>query len=125
MNKLAGMTLEGGLHVWDCRQLDVSGRLAEVKRKVGSSTVWTGRHSPHNRELLMVGAGPSVCTSTTTWTTESPPTLRGTRVVWRGVSRSYRRSRSVTSRSTRWTGHRTRTDSSSLPPSTRELGLLL
>ena len=56
MNKLAGMTLEGGLHVWDCRQLDVSGRLAEVKIKVGSSTVWTGRHSPHNRELLMVGA---------------------------------------------------------------------
>ena len=57
MNKVAGMTLEGGLHVWDCRQLDVSGRLAEVKSKVGSSTVWTGRHSPHNRELLMVGAG--------------------------------------------------------------------
>ena len=43
MNKLAGMTLEGVLHVWDCRQLD-------VRSRAGS------RHSPHNRELLMVGA---------------------------------------------------------------------
>ena len=57
MNKLAGMTLEGGLHVWDCRQKTEAGSLAEARRKVGSSTVWTGRHSPHNRELLMLGAG--------------------------------------------------------------------
>ena len=42
MNKLAGTTLEGGLHVWDCSQLDGSGRLAEVRSKVGNSTVWTG-----------------------------------------------------------------------------------
>ena len=42
MNKLAATTLEGGLHVWDCSQLDSSGRLAEVRARVGSSTVWTG-----------------------------------------------------------------------------------
>ena len=56
INKLACMTLEGVLHVWDCRQLD-------VRSREGS------RHSPHNRELLMVG-GLSLYT---TRTTESPP----------------------------------------------------
>lgn len=57
MNKLAAMTLEGGLHVWDCSVLGKDGKMAEVKNKVGSCTVWTGRHSPDNRELLMTGSG--------------------------------------------------------------------
>ena len=57
INKLAAVTLEGGLHVWDCSVLGKHGKMAEVKTKVGACTVWTVRHSPHNRELLVTGAG--------------------------------------------------------------------
>ena len=32
-------------------------KMAEVRTKVGSCTVWTGRHSPDNREVLMTGSG--------------------------------------------------------------------
>ena len=31
--------------------------MAEVKSKVGSCTVWVGKHSPDNREVLMTGSG--------------------------------------------------------------------
>ena len=57
VNKLAAVTLEGGLHVWDCSVLSKEGGMAETKAKVGACTVWTGRHSPHNRELFVSGAG--------------------------------------------------------------------
>ena len=57
INKLAAVTLEGGLHVWDCSVLSKEGKMAEVKSKVGSCTVWVGKHSPDNREVLMTGSG--------------------------------------------------------------------
>ena len=53
MNKLAGVTLEGGLHVWDCSHAS----MATTRAEVGQSTVWAGRHCPDNREVLVTGSG--------------------------------------------------------------------
>ena len=58
MNKLAGVTLEGGLHVWDCSHVTQdTRRMAETRTRVGQCTVWVGRHCPDNRELLVTGSG--------------------------------------------------------------------
>ena len=35
MNKLSGVTLEGGLHTWDCSNVSKEKRMAEVKTRVG------------------------------------------------------------------------------------------
>ena len=76
INKLAAMTLEGGLHVWDCSQQDGSGGLAEVRTKVGPSTVWTGRHSPHNRPVFSTLIGPAPTKLGSHWSRVSECFLR-------------------------------------------------
>ena len=58
MNKLSCVTLEGGLHVWDCSHVaQDTRRMAETRARVGQCTVWVGRHSPDNREVLATGSG--------------------------------------------------------------------
>ena len=58
MNKLSAVTLEGGLHVWDCSHLSSDTRkMAEVRVRVGQSTVWVGRQCPDNREVMLTGSG--------------------------------------------------------------------
>ncbi|XP_023319603.1 WD repeat-containing protein 92 [Eurytemora carolleeae] len=54
MNKLTAVTLEGWVHVWDCRN-----QWKESKKKVegGTSTVWVGKHCPDNRDILLTGSG--------------------------------------------------------------------
>ena len=43
LNKLAAVTLEGGLHVWDCSHVSRGRAMAEVRTRVGQCTVWVGR----------------------------------------------------------------------------------
>ena len=46
VNKLHCVTLEGGLHTWDCRTLSKAAELAGTRVKVAGGTVWTGRPCP-------------------------------------------------------------------------------
>lgn len=70
MNKLAAVTLEGGLHVFDTRTLHKSKGFAshkemEAGRAVGSngliagqkSTIWTVKHLPQNRDIFLTCSG--------------------------------------------------------------------
>lgn len=70
MNKLAAVTLEGGLHVFDTRTLHPKRGFAcvterEAGKAVGSngvingarSTVWAVRHLPQNRDILVTCSG--------------------------------------------------------------------
>ena len=70
MNKLAAVTLEGGLHVFDMRTFHKSRGFACVNEKeagkaTGSngvitgqrSTIWTVKHLPQNREVFATCSG--------------------------------------------------------------------
>ncbi|CAG0905944.1 unnamed protein product [Cyprideis torosa] len=61
MNKLVASTLEGKIHVFDCRTVNPDGSFTSLCQSLpGSSpraTVWLARHSPFDREVLMTSGG--------------------------------------------------------------------
>jgi len=57
MNKLVATTLESKFFVFDTRTQHSKKGFASLHEKAHSSTVWTARHLPQNRDLFMTSGG--------------------------------------------------------------------
>ncbi|CAH1791975.1 unnamed protein product [Owenia fusiformis] len=57
MNKLVATTLESKFHVFDMRTQHPTKGFASLSEKAHSSTVWTPRHLPQNRDVFMTTGG--------------------------------------------------------------------
>lgn len=54
MNKLLATTLEGKFMIFDMRTFHPELGYSHMTHKVKQSTIWCGRHSPHNREVFFI-----------------------------------------------------------------------
>jgi WD40 repeat protein len=61
MNKLLATTLEGRFTVFDMRTFHPEKGYASLTEKIDAGTVWCGKHSPHNRDIFMIGSGSGLC----------------------------------------------------------------
>ena len=62
MNKLTVCTLDSKIFVFDMRNKHPTKGFAFARQKAHKSTVWAGKHSPHDRDILMTcGGNGSLC----------------------------------------------------------------